>query len=368
MPRTVLGVLVGVALGLSGAVMQGVTRNPLADPGILGIEAGASLAVVISIYTFGVTSLTGYVWFAFAGAAVASVVVYTLGAMGRGGATPIKLALAGAALASLLGVAHHGGPPHRPGHARPVPVLGGRLAGRPRKRRWSSRCSRSSCVGTVLALGVGPVPQRPRPRRRRGSVPRPARAARPAPRPPSPSSMLCGAAVAAAGPIAFVGLTDAARGAGDLRPRLPLGAAVVDGAGADPPARRRHHRAGRRPARRAAGRDRHRADRRARSSSPSCAAASWRSSDGQPSPRLPAQRPPGRRCGGRASGGRPGSHTRAVWSSLVVLRRCASRVFAWSLSVGDFPIPIRRCAGHARRPRHRGQRLHRAHPAPAPRP
>lgn len=101
-PRTVLGVAVGSALGVSGALMQGVTRNPLADPGILGIEAGASLAVVIGIYGFEVTSLSRYVWFAFAGAAVASIAVYALGSLGRGGATPVKLALAGAALASLL--------------------------------------------------------------------------------------------------------------------------------------------------------------------------------------------------------------------------------------------------------------------------
>jgi iron complex transport system permease protein len=102
-PRTVLGLAVGAALGVAGAVMQGVTRNPLADPGLLGIEAGASLAVVVGIYSFGIGSLTGYVWFAFVGAAVASVVVYGLGSMGRGGATPVKLALAGAALAALLG-------------------------------------------------------------------------------------------------------------------------------------------------------------------------------------------------------------------------------------------------------------------------
>ncbi|MDP9388096.1 MAG: iron chelate uptake ABC transporter family permease subunit [Actinomycetota bacterium] len=101
-PRTVVGLGVGVALGLAGAVMQGVTRNPLADPGIFGVEAGAALAVVVAIHSFGVTSLTGYVWFAFAGAAVASVVVYGLGSVGRGGATPVKLALAGAAVAALF--------------------------------------------------------------------------------------------------------------------------------------------------------------------------------------------------------------------------------------------------------------------------
>jgi iron complex transport system permease protein len=101
-PRTLLGLEVGVALGLAGALMQGVTRNPLADPGLLGVDAGAALAVVIAIYTLDVTALTGYVWFAFAGAALASLVVYSLGSLGRGGATPVKLALAGAALSALL--------------------------------------------------------------------------------------------------------------------------------------------------------------------------------------------------------------------------------------------------------------------------
>jgi iron complex transport system permease protein len=101
-PRTVAGLLVGAALGLAGAVMQGVTRNPLADPGLLGVSAGASFAVVFGISVLGVGSALGYVWFAFAGAALASVVVYTLGAIGRGGATPVKLALAGAAVSSFL--------------------------------------------------------------------------------------------------------------------------------------------------------------------------------------------------------------------------------------------------------------------------
>ncbi len=103
LPRTILGVLVGAALGMAGAVMQGVTRNPLADPGILGVNAGASLLVVIGISAFGVTSILGYVWFAFAGAAVASVVVYSVAALGREGATPVKLALAGAALSAAFG-------------------------------------------------------------------------------------------------------------------------------------------------------------------------------------------------------------------------------------------------------------------------
>lgn len=101
-PRTVMGLLAGGALGMAGAAMQGVTRNPLADPGIIGVNAGAALAVVTGIYLFGVSSLGGYIWFAFGGAAAAAVVVYLIASMGRDGATPVKLALAGAALSAGL--------------------------------------------------------------------------------------------------------------------------------------------------------------------------------------------------------------------------------------------------------------------------
>jgi iron complex transport system permease protein len=101
-PRTLAGLAVGAALGLAGGVLQGVTRNPLADPGILGVNAGASLAVVVAIHVFGIASLPVYVWFAFAGAAVVSLGVYALGSLGRDGATPVKLALAGAAVTALL--------------------------------------------------------------------------------------------------------------------------------------------------------------------------------------------------------------------------------------------------------------------------
>ncbi|MDP1805433.1 MAG: iron ABC transporter permease, partial [Acidimicrobiales bacterium] len=99
----VLAILVGAATAVAGAVMQGVTRNPLAGPGILGVNAGASLAVVIAIYAFGISDLSVYVWFAFAGTLAASALVYTLGSLGRDGATPVKLALAGAAVSALLG-------------------------------------------------------------------------------------------------------------------------------------------------------------------------------------------------------------------------------------------------------------------------
>lgn len=97
-PRTLVGLLAGAALGLAGAIAQGVTRNPLAEPGLLGVNAGASLFVVGGISLFGIGSMNGYVWFGFLGAGLASVLVYGVGSLGRDGATPIKLALAGAAL------------------------------------------------------------------------------------------------------------------------------------------------------------------------------------------------------------------------------------------------------------------------------
>ncbi|MDF6044043.1 iron ABC transporter permease [Streptomyces sp. JH14] len=101
-PRTLIGLMVGAALALAGTVFQGITRNPIADPGILGISQGASVGVVLAIAFAGVHTLTGYVWFAFAGAAVASVAVYAIASRGRGGATPVKLALGGAAINALL--------------------------------------------------------------------------------------------------------------------------------------------------------------------------------------------------------------------------------------------------------------------------
>lgn len=101
-PRTLIGLMVGAALALAGTVLQGITRNPIADPGILGISQGASVAVVVAIAFAGVHTLTGYVWFAFVGAALASVAVYAIASRGRGGATPVKLALGGAAINALL--------------------------------------------------------------------------------------------------------------------------------------------------------------------------------------------------------------------------------------------------------------------------
>ncbi|WP_029289637.1 iron ABC transporter permease [Cellulomonas sp. HZM] len=101
-PRTVVGLLVGAALGMAGTLMQGLTRNPLADPGILGISSGASLFVVVGIAWFGLTSIDQYVWLAFLGAAATAALVYAIGSTGREGATPLKIALAGAAVTAAL--------------------------------------------------------------------------------------------------------------------------------------------------------------------------------------------------------------------------------------------------------------------------
>lgn len=101
-PRTVLALLVGAALALSGATMQAVTRNPIADPGILGVSNGASLAVVCGIAFFRLADPYGQMAFAIAGAGIAAVFVYTVGSLGRGGATPLKLALAGAATSAAF--------------------------------------------------------------------------------------------------------------------------------------------------------------------------------------------------------------------------------------------------------------------------
>src|SRR4051794_40679722 len=95
-PRTLLGIAVGAAIGVAGALMQALTRNPLADPGLLGVNAGASAAVVIAL-SLGVAGAASSVWFAFLGAAGAAGAGYAIGTAGRGGATPGRLALGGAA-------------------------------------------------------------------------------------------------------------------------------------------------------------------------------------------------------------------------------------------------------------------------------
>jgi iron complex transport system permease protein len=101
-PRTFIGLGVGAALAVAGCVSQGITRNPLGSPSILGINAGAAFAVVFAIFTLGLISPLGYIWFAFLGGAVAAVVTYALGSAGPGGTSPVRLALAGTVVGAML--------------------------------------------------------------------------------------------------------------------------------------------------------------------------------------------------------------------------------------------------------------------------
>ena len=102
-PRTVFGILAGGALGISGALMQSITRNPIADPSILGVNTGASLFVVAGIAFFNITVAYQYIWLGITGAGITAVFVYSVASMGKDGATPLKLALSGSAVSIVLG-------------------------------------------------------------------------------------------------------------------------------------------------------------------------------------------------------------------------------------------------------------------------
>lgn len=155
-PRALLGVLVGAALGVAGALIQAFTRNPLADPGILGVNAGAAFAVTIGIVGFGVTSIVGTVWFAFIGAAVVTVLVYVLGTAGRGSVSPIQLTLVGVAVGALLGGITSGITLLNPGAFDQMRGWGaGTLSG----RGWEVLAGVAPflAVGLVLACLLGPA-------------------------------------------------------------------------------------------------------------------------------------------------------------------------------------------------------------------
>jgi iron complex transport system permease protein len=204
-PRTLLGLAVGAALGLAGAVMQALTRNPLADPGLLGVNAGASAAVVTGIGVLGLTSPSAYVWLALLGAGLAATVVYALGSTGRASATPVRLALAGTAVSAALGAVVSGLVLTDPDTFDAFRFWSvGSLAGR--DLHVLAAVAPFLLAGAVIALGLG----RPlnalalgedtgrslgahlgRTRILGGLA----------------VTLLCGAATAATGPIGFVGLT-----------------------------------------------------------------------------------------------------------------------------------------------------------------
>ncbi|MFT4232547.1 MAG: iron chelate uptake ABC transporter family permease subunit, partial [Leucobacter sp.] len=102
LPRTVVAIVTGAAFGVAGALIQALTRNPLADPGVLGVNAGAGFAITVGVGLFGLSGITGYIWFAFLGAAAATILVYVIGTAGRGTVSPVTLVLAGVALSAVL--------------------------------------------------------------------------------------------------------------------------------------------------------------------------------------------------------------------------------------------------------------------------
>ncbi|MCX2712470.1 iron chelate uptake ABC transporter family permease subunit [Mycolicibacterium sp. J2] len=203
-PRTVLGIVVGVALGLSGALIQGITRNPLADSQILGIESVAGLFVVSAIALLGFRSLSSYIWFAFLGAFVAMLAVYAVAASGRMTATPVRMLLAGVAVGAVAdGVSfsirlHYprafdsmrfwdagaldGRPLEVAVTVAPFVVLGAALC------LYVSRGLNAVALGDDLAVAMGGNVVRTRMLGLLGVT------------------LLAGAATAAAGPIGFVGL------------------------------------------------------------------------------------------------------------------------------------------------------------------
>lgn len=204
MPRTLLALAVGAALAMGGTILQGVARNPLADPGVLGINAGAAMAVVVSALVFGSLPAGGSIWFAFVGAGAATVAVYAIAAVGREGATPVKLALAGAALTALAGSVTSAillADPDALNQLRMWQV--GALAG----RYWPVLVQLAPyfAVGIVLALFVGRalnlLSLGDDVARSLGIRIGPVRAVLFA-----LVALLCGAATAACGPIVFVGL------------------------------------------------------------------------------------------------------------------------------------------------------------------
>lgn len=203
-PRTVLGLLVGSALAAAGTLMQGLTRNPLADPGILGVNAGAGFAIVLAVAVLGVTRISEYLWYGFLGAVLAAAAVYAVASRGTGGATPIRLTLVGVALSAVL-----------MGFSQTLALLStetfdrmrfwgaGTLADRPDgtiQTIWpfivvglslactTTRGMNALALGDDLARAVG---TRIGWTRARGMV---------------AVTLLCGAATAAVGPIGFVGL------------------------------------------------------------------------------------------------------------------------------------------------------------------
>ena len=333
--------------------MQALTRNPLADPGLLGVNAGAARPSSSRSRCSG-HRVHGYVWFAFAGAAAAAVVVYALGARGAAGAAPVRLALAGTAVTAALLSSSTAITLLDRDAFNQLPVLERRVARRPRRRRWPASSRRSSSSASLLAL----VLARPLNAlalgedagRALGAARRAARARWRA----VAVTLLCGAATAAAGPIVVRRPHRPARRARARRPRPALGLRLLDACSRRSCCSARTSSAGSSTARGAAGRHRHRVPRRAgvhraRPPPPDRAAVTARRRAARRRPRSSA-----RACAAAA----PSSAWR---SPLVALGR---RVLARDRRL---PAPARRGHRGAVRRRRRGARVRRRAAAAAAR-
>jgi iron complex transport system permease protein len=204
LPRTVVGVVVGAATGLAGALMQSLTRNPLADPGVLGVNAGAGLAVVLAVALLGVLGIDAYLWFAFAGAAVAAAGVYLLGGAGRTVATPARLALAGVAITAALSALTQ---TVVLADAAALDEFRFWVAGSLEGRGWSvlTAVGPFVAIGVLLALALGPALNALALGDQTGAA-LGVRVRRTRVLTVLAVTLLCGAATAAAGPLSFVGL------------------------------------------------------------------------------------------------------------------------------------------------------------------
>lgn len=203
LPRTILGIVVGAALGVAGALIQSLTRNPLADPGILGVNAGASLLVVLAITVFGWTGALATAGAGMLGAALSLAVVISLS--WRNGSSPLRLVLAGTAFAATLGGVTSGLVILNAGTLDQVRFWSlGSLAGRDTDLVWPaialvgvalvgalalSSPLNTLALGEEMAQSLGTSVARVR----LGTL--------------VAVSLLCGTATAVAGPIGFVGLT-----------------------------------------------------------------------------------------------------------------------------------------------------------------
>ncbi|RGE19656.1 iron ABC transporter permease [Leucobacter sp. wl10] len=203
-PRTLIAIVVGVALGLAGAIIQAITRNPLADPGILGVNAGAYAAVVVAAALFGSSLSAGHVLLALAGALLASLIVYGIGTTGSAGGTPTKLVLTGTALGAVLSGVSYAVTLTMPEVFDKIRFWSaGSLQNRQFDTLWVTlpfiavgvlialalpRALNALALGDDAAVALG---ARPGITKFAGIV---------------SVTLLCGAATAAAGPIAFVGL------------------------------------------------------------------------------------------------------------------------------------------------------------------